>query len=124
MWVAGQHKRLSISSKTREEHMANLILMYTLKPGVSRQDFEHWVRNTDYPAMRGLKRVESFVTYRTTGLLMGDGQPSADYIEVFKVVDFTGFTSEDLPVATFQGIMVHFMGFAQAPQFILVEEIK
>lgn len=104
--------------------MANLILMYKLKPGVSREDFEHWVRNTDYPTMRGLKRVESFVTYRTSGLLIGEGAPSADYIEVFQLSDFPGFTSEDMPGAIVQGIMGQFMGFADAPQFMLVDEVK
>ncbi len=103
--------------------MAHLILTYKLQSGVSPDAFEHWVRTTDYPAMRSLKRVKSFTTYRATGLLMGEGAPSMDYIEIFEIPDFAGFTSEDLSGATVQSIMGQFMGFAEAPQFVLVEAV-
>lgn len=103
--------------------MAHLILTYKLQSGVSPADFEQWVRTTDYPAMRGLKRVKSFTTYRATGLLMGEGAPSMDYIEIFEIPDFSGFTSEDMGGSTVQNIMGQFMGFAEAPQFVLVEAI-
>ena len=104
--------------------MANLMLIYKLKPGVSRSDFEQWVRTTDYPAMRGLKRVKSFTTFRATGLLMGEGSPSMDYIEVFEIPDFAGFTTEDMGGAIVQNIMGQFMGFAEAPQFVLVSAVE
>ena len=41
--------------------MANLMLIYKLKPGVSRSDFEQWVRTTNYPTMRSLKRVKTSI---------------------------------------------------------------
>ncbi len=104
--------------------MANLMLIYKLQPGVSQADFEQWVRSTDYPTIRGLKRVKSFTTYRATGLLMGEGAPSMDYIEVFEIPDFAGFMSEDLGGETIQNIMGQFMGFAAAPQFVLVDEVR
>ena len=103
--------------------MANLILTYKLRSGVTQADFENWVRSTDYPAMRGIKRVKSFTTYRATGLLMGEGSPSMDYIEIFDIPDFAGFTAEDMGGPTVQSIMGQFMGFADAPQFVLVNEV-
>ena len=103
---------------------ANLILIYKLKPEVSPKDFEHWVRSTDYPAMRGLKRVKNFTTYRATGRLIGEGPLTMDYIEIFEIPDFSGFVDEDLSGATVQSIMSQFMGFAEAPQFVLVNEVK
>ena len=103
---------------------ANLMLTYKLKPGVSPADFENWVRTTDYPAMRGLKRVRSFTTYRATGLLMGEGSPLMDYMEVFEIPDFAGFMQEDMASPTVQNIMGQFMGFAEAPQFVLVDEVR
>ena len=104
--------------------MANLILIYKLQPTVTQADFETWVRTVDYPAMRGLKRIKSFTTYRATGLLVGEGSPSMDYIEIFEIPDFAGFTTEDMGGATVQTIMGQFMGFAESPQFVLVEEVR
>ena len=103
--------------------MAKLILLYTLKPGVEPGDFETWVRETDYPAMRGLERVESFHTYKAKSLLMGDGEPSVDYVEIFDIPDLDGFTAHDMPGETVQSVMGQFMGFADAPQFIVCEDV-
>ena len=47
-----------------------------------------------------------------------------DYIEVFEIPDFAGFVEEDLSGTTVQSIMGQFMGFAEAPQFVLVNEVK
>jgi len=104
--------------------MAQLILLYNLKTGVSRDDFENWVRTVDYPAMRGLERVSSFTTYRTEKLLMGEGAPSVQYVEIFDIPDLDGFASEDMPGETVQSVMGAFMGFAEAPQFIISNEVN
>ena len=104
--------------------MTTLFLLYTLKPETTAAAYEDWVRNRDYPAMRGLKRVSSFVTHRTTGLLMGEGRPSADYIEVFEIDDFAGFTAEDLPGALVQGVMGEFMGKVQGAEFVVAEPVN
>ena len=71
--------------------MAAIILTYRLLPGVTPADFENWVRTTDQPAMRGIERVKSMDTFRVTGLLMGEGEPSVQYVEVFDVPDIAGF---------------------------------
>jgi len=104
--------------------MAKLILTYTLKPGVSREQYEQWTRTVDYPSMRGLARVKSFVNHRTTGLLIGDGRPAADYVEVFDIPDLDGFVGEDMPGAVVQEIMGAFMGFADAPEFLVVKPVE
>lgn len=101
-----------------------LILLYTLKRGVDRTDFHNWIRTVDYPAMRGLARVDSFKTYETKKLLMGEGEPSVGYVEIFDVPDLDGFISEDLPGETVQNVMGQFMGFAEAPEFIICDEVK
>ena len=103
--------------------MGAIILKYRLKPGVTQADFEHWVRTVDQPAMRGLARVQAFNTYRVTGLLMGEGAPSTEYVEVFEVEDIAGFTGEDMAGDTVQSIMCQFLGFADAPEFLLAERI-
>lgn len=102
----------------------NLFILYTLKDGVSPQEFEEWVRTTDQPALRSLARVQSFRTYRAERLLMGEGAPSIAYIEAFAIPDLDGFTAEDMGGETVQKVMGEFMGFAEAPQFIVVSEVK
>jgi hypothetical protein len=103
--------------------MAHLILTYRLKAGVSPADFEAWVRTVDQPAMRGLSRVTRFDTYRVSGLLMGEGAPSCDYVEIFEISDLAAFTGEDMPGETVQAVMGAFMGFADAPEFLIAEAV-
>ncbi|MEG3147544.1 hypothetical protein U1839_23075 [Sphingomonas sp. RT2P30] len=103
--------------------MSQIIITYSLQDGVTPAAFEAWVKDHDHPTMRGLARVERFETYRVTGLLMGEGAPSCSYIEIFDVPDLAGFTGEDMPGATVQGIMGQFMGFVSAPQFLVAEAI-
>lgn len=103
--------------------MTTLILKYRLQAGLTAADFEQWVKTVDHPSMRGLTRVKRFETYRVTGLLLGSGQPSADYIEVFDIDDFAGFTGEDMPGKTVQAVMGQFMGFADAPEFMIAEAV-
>lgn len=103
--------------------MTYLMLRYRLKDGVSRQDFETWVKDTDQPTMRSLKSVKSFETWRATGLLMGEGAPSQDYFEIFEIIDFEAFTGADMPGDTVQTIMAQFTGFVENPEFVLAEKL-
>lgn len=102
----------------------NLFILYTLKEGVAPAQFEEWVRATDQPAMRSLARVQSFRTYRAERLLMGEGAPGIAYIEAFAIPDLDGFTAEDMGGETVQAVMGEFMGLVEAPQFIVVSEVK
>lgn len=103
--------------------MANIILLYNLQPGVSREAYEQWQRTVDYPAMRGLKRVASFVNHRVTGLLMGEGAPSKQYVEIFDVPDLPGFLAEDMGGPVVQQIMGAFMGYVADPEFLIAEPV-
>ena len=104
--------------------MPNLVLTYTLKPRVARADFEAWVREADYPAMRGLRRVTSFATYRAERLLVGGGASPYDYVELFEIDDLEGFTARDMPGETVQRIMGEFIGYVENPAFMIVSEVK
>jgi REDY-like protein HapK len=103
--------------------MSYLLIRYNLKDGVSRQDFESWVRDTDQPTMRSLQRIKHFDTYRATALLMGEGAPSQSYFEIFEIEDLDAFTAEDMPGDTVQTIMGQFMGFADNPEFVIAEKL-
>jgi hypothetical protein len=104
--------------------MPNLILTYNLKFGVTPADFEAWVKTTDYPNMRGLRRVKAFTTYRTEKLLVGAGNPPVQYVELFEIDDFDGFLAEDMPGKVVQMVMGEFMGLVDNPAFMLVSEVK
>lgn len=103
--------------------MAAIIITYRLLPGVTPADFEDWVATVDHPTMRGLQRVKSFDTYRITGLLMGDGEPSVQYVELFDIPDIEGFTGEDMTGPTVQSVIGQFMGFADNPELMLAEKL-
>ena len=103
--------------------MAAIIIKYQLANGVTREQFEEWVTTKDQPTMRGLSRVASFDTYRVTGKLIGEGEPSVTYVELFDVPDLAGFTSEDMPGETVQGIMGEFMSMVKDPEFLVAEAV-
>ncbi|MCW3837926.1 hypothetical protein ACFQ1E_18200 [Sphingomonas canadensis] len=103
--------------------MAKVILTYNLKPGVTADEFEAWVRSTDYPAMRGLTRVAAFANHRVRGFLIGEGKPAMDYIEIFDIADLDGFTSQDMPGPVVQDIMGQFMSKVDDAQFLIADEI-
>jgi len=102
----------------------NLFILHTLKEGVTPEAFETWVRTTDQSAMRSLARVKDFRTCRAERLLMGEGTPGIAYIEAFAIPDLDGLVAEDMGGATVQSVMGGFMGLAEAPQFIVVSQVK
>ncbi|MCB2084476.1 MAG: REDY-like protein HapK [Sphingomonadaceae bacterium] len=103
--------------------MAAIIIKYQLADGVTREQFEEWVRTKDQPAMRSLSRVDSFETYRVSGKLIGEGDTSVQYVELFDVPDLAGFTGEDMPGDLVQGVMGEFMGLVKDPEFLIAEKV-
>jgi hypothetical protein len=103
--------------------MAAVIISYRLNPGVTPADFEQWVKTVDQPTMRGMARVTAFDTFRVERLLMGEGEPSAAYVEVFDIPDLDGFMTEEMAGAAMQGIMEQFAGFAAAPEFLVATKL-
>ena len=103
--------------------MAKVILTYKLKPGVTKDEFETWVRSTDYPTMRGLARVAAFANHRVRGLLVGEGDPGMDYVEVFDIPDLDGFVAEDMPGDVIQGIMGEFAAKVDDAVFLVADEV-
>jgi hypothetical protein len=103
--------------------MSAVIISYKLKQGVTPADFEHWVKTVDQPTLRGLARVKACDTFRVERLLMGEGEPSAHYVELFHIPDLDGFMTEDMVGATMQGIMAQFDGFVAVPEFMVAEKL-
>jgi len=122
--AAAEVRAVEVIKEVRVTTTPNLFNLYTLKEGVTPAQFEEWVRTTDQPAMRSLARVQDFRTYRAERLLMGEGAPGIAYIEAFAIPDLDGFVAEDMGGEIVQAVMGGFAGFAEAPQFIVVSEVK
>ena len=122
--AAAEVTTIEIVKEVRVTTTPNLFILYTLKEGVTPEQFETWVRTEDQPAMRSLTRVQEFRTYRAERLLMGEGTPGVAYIEAFAIPDLDGFVAEDMGSETVQTVMGGFMGLVEAPQFIVVSEVK
>jgi hypothetical protein len=100
-----------------------IIIIYNLKSGVSPERFEDWVRKVDQPNMRGLARVSRFRTFKTESLLMGEGKPSVQYVEVFDITDLDRFVNEDMASATVQMVLGAFMDMVENPELIVGSEV-
>lgn len=59
----------------------------TLKPGVSPEDYERWLREYDYRVARTLSSIISYRTHRITGPITGAEQAGWSYIERIEVRD-------------------------------------
>jgi hypothetical protein len=85
-----------------EHKPVNLMILYSLKAGVTPADFEAWVKSTDYPGMRGLGSVADFRTHRAEKLLMGDGKPTvhSSNAAANPMVGMTDTTDSERPMAS------------------------
>ena len=103
--------------------MANIILLYKLKPEITPQQFETWLRDTDFPAMRALRHIKSFVTYRVQKRVMAAEAPSVHYVEVFNVPDLTSFIAEDLAAEKTKTVMGEFRTLVEDPEYLVAEPV-
>jgi hypothetical protein len=98
-----------------------IIALFNLKPGKSVADYEAWARTTDLPTVNGLKSVDSFEVYRSAGLLVGEGKPPFQYIEIIDVNDMDQFGA-DVSTPGMQAIAREFGEIAETV-FILTEKL-
>ena len=101
--------------------MAKLIVIYSLKPGVTADDFEAWAGSIDIPGMDRLRKIEAFTTLRHGGEA-GDSQAPLDYVEVYHVIDTDSFDVSDMPHHFQHSMTGQFMGFAAAPKLMISAE--
>ena len=99
-----------------------IVVLFNLKEGASRADYEAWARGTDIPGVNALGSVARFTVHRATGLF-GSGAPSPyDYIEVIDIHAMDAFVA-DVSDPEFQKVAAAFGQFADNPQFILTEDL-
>lgn len=102
--------------------MNTVIVLFNLKPGTSRDDYERWAREHDIPTVNGLASMDAFEVLRSQGLLIGEGQPPYEYVEIMRVPDMEAF-GRDLASPEVQAGAARFQEFADNPLFILTRNI-
>jgi hypothetical protein len=100
---------------------ARIIVLFNLKPGQSAADYEAWAKAKDLPTVNGLGSIAGFEVFRSAGLLMGEGKPPYDYIEIIDVADMDKFGAE-VSTPTMEAIAAEFGAFADAV-FIMTEKL-
>ena len=102
--------------------MARLIVLFNLKPGLTAADYERWALETDLPTARRLPSIDAFGLSRSTGLLMGEGQPPYQYVEVIDINDMDQFWT-DLSTDAMQAIAAKFQEMTDNPVFMLTDPL-
>ncbi len=100
-----------------------IIVLFNLKSGVSRADYEAWAKTRDLPGVNALATVDAFTIHKASGMF---GDPDAEapyeYFEIIDVNDMDGFVS-DISTPEFQAVAATFQDYADNPQFILTEDL-
>lgn len=99
-----------------------IIVLFNLKPGVDREAYEAWARQTDIPGVNALGSVTDFQVHRATGVLGSDAPPPYAYFEVIDIADMQAFGADAASEAV-QKMAAEFQQFADNPQFILTETL-
>ncbi|MGP1275488.1 MAG: hypothetical protein ACQRW7_08725 [Caulobacterales bacterium] len=99
-----------------------IIALFNLKPGISAADYEAWAKAKDIPTVNGLKSVDEFTVFKSTGLLGSEAKPPYAYIEIIDVNDMGQFGA-DVSTQTMQAIAGEFQAMTDDLAFILTDKL-
>ena len=99
-----------------------IIVLFNLKPGVAVSDYEEWARTRDIPGVNALSSVSSFTVHKATGLFGSDAASPYQYVEIIDIAGMDSFVA-DISTPEFQAMAAPFQDYADAPQFILTEDL-
>lgn len=99
-----------------------IVALFNLKPGISVEDYENWAKTKDIPTVNGLKSVDAFEVFRSTGVLGSDAKPPYAYIEIIDVADMEGFGGE-VGTEAMQKIAAEFQAMTDDLVFILTDKL-
>jgi hypothetical protein len=103
--------------------VAHIFVLYRLKPDVTRDDFEAWLKANNSMALRSIRRLETFTVFRVEKRVMTQEPSSVDYIDLFDIPDIAGFINEDLVGSVSRKNMEEFSGFADRPEYLLATAV-
>ncbi|NVE95629.1 REDY-like protein HapK [Altererythrobacter lutimaris] len=100
-----------------------IIVPFNLKPGTDVAEYEEWAKTKDVPTASALPSVTSFTVHKATGLFGDPDTPSPyAYFEVLDITSMDDFIA-DISNPEFQEAAAPFQVYADAPQFILTEDL-
>jgi hypothetical protein len=102
--------------------MSNLIVLFNLKPGKGRADFENWAKGSDLPAVNSLKSVDGCKILRSNGLFGSGAAAPYQYVEVIEVNNMEGLFA-DFSGPIMQKITAQFREFTDDAVFIVAETV-
>jgi len=102
--------------------MTTLVVLFNLRSGASRNEYETWARETDLPIVRSLSSVREFQAYRTSGLFGSVAAAPYEYVEVLRLESLDALAA-DLASPTMQRVAAEFQQFADSPAFIVAEPL-
>ena len=102
--------------------MSKIVVLFNLKDDASAADYEQWAKTTDLPTVRGLKSVDNFEVFRTTGLMGSTASPPYQYVEILDVKSLE-MLGQDVATDTMQKVAAEFQTFADNPLFILTDPL-
>lgn len=105
-----------------EKAVQTIIVLFNLKPGVSREEYEAWARRSDMPVVGGLPSMDKFEVLKASGLLMGEGESPYQYFEIMRVHDMEAF-ARDMQDEAVQAGAAQFQKYADKPVFILADAL-
>jgi uncharacterized protein (TIGR02118 family) len=103
--------------------MSTIVVLFNLRSGVDRDEYEAWARSVDIPSVRRLKGCGGFDVLRSERLLDGSSAVPYAYVELIHVDDMDAFMSAvGAPAA--QAVAAQFREFAEDATFMVSESIE
>ena len=102
--------------------MQTVVVLFNLKPGVVRAEYEAWARSSDLPVVNGLASVDRFEVLKASCLLVGEAAAPYAYAQLIRVPDTDAF-STDLSDPAGQAGAAQFQQYADNPLFILTHPL-
>ena len=103
--------------------MTTIIVLFNLKPGTDKSEYENWAKSVDLPTVRNLGSIDGFRVFRSTGLLGTEEAAPYEYIEVIDISEWEQFGKE-IATDVMQKVAGEFQRFADNPQFIMTGLIE
>ena len=103
--------------------MTTIIVLFNLKTGTDRSEYENWAKSVDLPTVRGLDYIDGFRVLRSTGMLGTEAAAPYEYIELIDISEWEQFGKE-ISTDVMQKIAGQFQQFADSPQFIMTGSIE
>lgn len=103
--------------------MATIIVLFNLKEGVQKSDYEDWAKNTDLKIVRGLKSINSFDVFQSQSVLGSDMKPPYEYVEVLEVNNM-GVFGEETSSVEMASVAAQFQELADNPIFMMTKNIE